>query len=236
MINKTKNLLVIGIIILIGNVTLLYGKIELESLRTSTSKTYLLENGSFQTEIFLYEINYLDEQGMYRTLEDTSVISVYTGSPNEYTYSGSVSYDDGFGMRVGRSDVTKNGSLYQTVTNPIYSDVKYRAYSTWDISGVGDENLVAIWGIRINSLSYSSSLSFHFQNNNWTQTVDMKYGDIIPSSESNAQANYNAIGSALLVTSKSLTGSTSGSWSSESFNHSTNGYSELDQYVRRPHP
>ncbi len=125
MINKTKNLLVIGIIILIGNVTLLYGKIELESLRTSTSKTYLLENGSFQTEIFLYEINYLDEQGMYRTLEDTSVISVYTGSPNEYTYSGSVSYDDGFGMRVGRSDVTKNGSLYQTVTNPIYSDVKY---------------------------------------------------------------------------------------------------------------
>jgi len=232
MLNKTKNLLEIGIIVLIVNGSLLYGEIELENYRTATSKTYLLDNGSYQTEIFPYEIHYMDEYGRYQTREDTSVISVYTGSPNQYIYGGSTYYDDDFDMRVGRSDVIKNGSLYNTVTNPTYTEAKYRAYSTWDISGVGDENLIDIWGVRIDSISYSSSLDFRFESNNWIQTVYMKYDDIIPASESNAQANYDTIGNALTVISKNLTGSTSGSWSSESFNHSTNGNSDIDQYVR----
>jgi len=233
MLKKNNNLVVVGTLILICNVNLLSGEVELENLRTPSSKTYLLENGSFRTEIFPYEIYYMDEHGGYQAREDTNVAYIYTGSPNRFNLDGSTFYGDDLNMRVGRSDVTKNNSLYFTLTgSSIYTNVKYRAYSTWDISGVGDENLIDNWGIKINSIFYASTLNFHFQNNTWTQTVYMKYGDIIPFSSSNAQLNYTTIGSAPTIISKNLTGDLNGDWSSESFNYTSNGYSNLDQYVK----
>ena len=233
MLKKNNNLVVVGTLILICNVNLLSGEVELENLRTPSSKTYLLENGSFRTEIFPYEIYNMDEHGGYQAREDTSVAYIYTGSPNRFNLDGSTFYGDDLNMRVGRSDVTKNNSLYFTLTgSSIYTNVKYRTYSTWDISGVGKENLIDNWGIKINSIFYASTLNFHFQNNTWTQTVYMKYGYIIPFSSSNAQSNYNTIGSAPTIISKNLTGDAYGNWSDESFNYASNGYTNLDQYVK----
>ena len=95
----------------------------------------------------------MDEHGGYQAREDTNVAYIYTGSPNHFTFDGSTSYSENLNMRVGRSDVTKNNSLYFTLTgSSIYTNVKYRTYSTWDISGVGKENLIDNWGIKINSI------------------------------------------------------------------------------------
>jgi len=94
MLKKNNNLVVVGTLILICNVNLLSGEVELENLRTPSSKTYLLENGSFRTEIFPYEIYNMDEHGGYQAREDTSVAYIYTGSPNHFNLDGSTSYGD----------------------------------------------------------------------------------------------------------------------------------------------
>ncbi len=213
--------------------TLLFGEIEMEGSRTATSKTYLLDDGGFRTEIYPYEIHFLDEFGRYQVREDTSVTELFSGSPYRYLWDNDVWYNERSNVLVGRSDVTANVTLLGALISlSPKTEAVYRGYSTWDISGVGSVYLIDNWGLLINSLECESDLRFHFENENWTQTVYMKYGDILLSAL-DAEENFNTIGGAPIVASHDLTGNEDGNpVLAEPFDHSTNGNSGLDQYVR----
>ena len=213
----------------------LHAVMEAKGMRTLKSRTYILEDGTFRTEIYPYAIFENDGRGGFTVLSDTNSVSEgLEGSPHSFIpdTSNNTYYEEATGMRVGRSDVTKNGgSLWQTLHNPSYSNVRYRAYSVWDISAVGNSNYMD-WGVNILSTSFSASLSYVFRNENWFQTVYLKYGDIIPQL-SYAEQNYNAIGNASVLADTNVVGDIYGNTMGITFENETDGNTGFDSYIEQ---